>query len=260
MILLKRFWQHARLARDSFRRVREKPEPLEGENLLRWSALRLCEIHDIRLEIEGEFPEGAAVLVCNHQSWIDPFILAAATDSFPISKSEIASWPLVGFCARRFGVQFVRRDSMFDRALALRRALRLLAAGRKVANFPEGTTTEAQMLPFHRGIFGVAKIARVPIVPIHMQFDSPDWFWTGGETFAPALLRVTRRPRTTIKLTLLPPIQPSTMSTAEQLASQAHSLIHSVETSLEAVHDSAASSGVHSARTDAVLSPARSRS
>src|SRR6185436_14021215 len=101
--------------------------------------------------------------VANHLSYLDPIVIGAQIPVAPIAKGEVASWPLIGSVASSLNGIFVDRSSVMSRARALRRAHALLRAGVSILNFPEGTTTDgSRLLPFHRGIFGLAQIARVP--------------------------------------------------------------------------------------------------
>ena len=158
---------------------------------LRSRALRdvlaeLCRVHRIEIDVEGTLPDGPAVLVANHRSYLDPLVIAALSACAPIAKQEVAGWPVVGAGARALGVLFVRRDDPWSGARVLRDALRSLEDGVPVLCFPEGTTTTAQHpLPFHRGVFGVARLAGVPIVPIALGYADPAACWVGDDDFLP---------------------------------------------------------------------------
>jgi 1-acyl-sn-glycerol-3-phosphate acyltransferase len=79
---------------------------------------------------------------------------------------------------------------------ALRSGLRALQKGVSVLGFPEGTTSRDQVLPFQRGLFGLARIARVPMVPIALRYDDPAAAWVGDEWFLPHYVRTAMRPET----------------------------------------------------------------
>nr|MBS0019499.1 1-acyl-sn-glycerol-3-phosphate acyltransferase [Gammaproteobacteria bacterium] len=69
-------------------------------------------------------------------------------------------------------------------AEVLRRSLRVLQQGVSVLNFPEGTTTLGNaVLPFRRGIFGLAPITGVPVIPIALRFEPPGMAWVGNAYF-----------------------------------------------------------------------------
>lgn len=124
--------------------------------------------------IEGleHVPRGGAYLVvANHCSNLDPPFLGWAVGHRTgrvihfMAKDEVRRWPVVGWLARQSGVFFVRRGEG-DRA-AQRQALDLLAAGRPIAVFPEGTRSRDGRLKEGRaGAAMLAMRAAVPVLPV----------------------------------------------------------------------------------------------
>ena len=134
-----------------------------------------------------------AIYVANHLGYYDALVVAQFVPCAPIAKAEVASWPVIGAGGRSLGVIFVRRESPASGAQALLAALRALGAGVSVLNFPEGTTTSGDRLgPFRRGIFGLARLAGVPVVPVRIDFDDPELAWYGPALFLPT---TSARPR-----------------------------------------------------------------
>ena len=113
-------------------------------------------------------------------------------------------------------------------AKVLRAALRILEEGTSILNFPEGTTTEGRMLPFRRGIFGAARIARVPVVPVAVGYESTELYWTGNQTFMPHYWRTARRTSTTAYLNFGEPMAPESSLSAEALAWEASERIRNL--------------------------------
>lgn len=126
----------------------------------------------IRLEGVEHVPRsGAFLVVANHCSQLDPPLLGWATGYQVgrvvhfMAKEEMRHWPVVGWLADRAGVFFVRRGEG-DRP-AQRRALELLAAGRPVGIFPEGTRSRVgRMRGIKPGAALLAIRAGVPILPV----------------------------------------------------------------------------------------------
>lgn len=114
---------------------------------------------------------GPFLLVANHCSQLDPPLLGWAT-GYQIdrivhfmAKEEMRHWPIIGWLADRSGVFFVRRGEG-DRA-AQRLALELLAAGKPVGVFPEGTRSrDGRMRAAKPGAALLAMRAGVPIIPV----------------------------------------------------------------------------------------------
>lgn len=157
---------------------------------------RVLDINGVRVSVRGSVPAGPVVLVCNHLGYLDPIIVGALLPLAAIAKSELSSWPFLGRVSAHVGTLFVRRGSARHGAVVLRRALRRLAAGVPVLNFPEGTTTDGSgpLFPFRRGLFGLARRAGVRVVPVGLRLDPEDAAWVGGAAFLPHYWRMTRRP------------------------------------------------------------------
>jgi lyso-ornithine lipid O-acyltransferase len=158
-------------------------------------ARRVLEVNGVHVAVRGQVPAGPVVLACNHLGYLDPIVVGALLPLAAIAKSELSAWPFLGKVAAHVGTLFVRRGSPHHGAVVLRQALRRLAAGVPVLNFPEGTTTDGTgpLLPFRRGSFGIARRAAVRVVPVALRLDPPDAAWVGGARFLPHYWRMTGR-------------------------------------------------------------------
>lgn len=142
------------------------------------------------IESSGPIPTGPCVLVSNHLSWFDPLVVASRVPVTAIAKSEVSKWPFVGERARALGIVFVDRSKHHGGVKSLLEARRALGQGVSVLNFPEGTTTRGDsILPFRRGVFGLARLLEVPVVPVRLDVD-PALTWVGDDPFLPHLWRV----------------------------------------------------------------------
>jgi 1-acyl-sn-glycerol-3-phosphate acyltransferase len=195
---------------------------LAGSSSLSLAAGRALAIHGLRVEVQGPLPRGPALLVANHLSYLDPLLVASQLPCVPVSKVELASWPLLGPVARRLGVIFVDRRSPGSRGAVLRQAEEVLRRGGQVLNFPEGTTSDGtSVLPFRKGLFGVAQALDVPVVAVALRYR-PRWLaWIGDATFVPHALRVAATERSSARLTFGEPLPPRACATPEALAAAA---------------------------------------
>ena len=218
-----RVGQFAIAALDAIGRARmTRPDVVQRAQRLHATCAEIATIHDLRLGVRGRFPTGPAVIVTNHVGYLDAIAIAASLPCAPIAKSEVAGWPLIGSAADKLGVIFVERDRPWSRVRALRRALAALRAGVSVLNFPEGTTTDGRsLLPFHRGIFGLARLAGVPVVPVVVRC-ARELAWYGNAPFAPHYLRTTRLPSLDIHLDIAHPIDPARCASDDEVAALAH--------------------------------------
>jgi 1-acyl-sn-glycerol-3-phosphate acyltransferase len=164
---------------------------------------KVMRIHGIELQVAGPIPQGPAIIASNHLSYLDPLVLAALVDAVPISKADLLGWPVFGRAARRLGVLFVARSEAHSRRAVMREAEQVLRDGGIVLNFPEGTTTDgSSVLPYKKGLFGVAQELGVPIVPAALVLEPRDLAWIGDDTFVPHYLRLAakRGARAIVKL------------------------------------------------------------
>jgi 1-acyl-sn-glycerol-3-phosphate acyltransferase len=200
----------ARLARD--RGIAARAHRLHA------ACAEIAHVHGLELDIRGEWPSGPAVLVPNHVGYLDAIAVAASLPCVPIAKAEVAGWPVIGTAACRLGAIFVVRDSAWSRVRALRSALAALQAGVPVLNFPEGTTTDGTRLqPFMRGIFGLARLAGVPVVPVAIRCPR-ELAWHGGARFVPHYVKFASTPAPHLRLDVLPAIDATGFASADELA------------------------------------------
>jgi 1-acyl-sn-glycerol-3-phosphate acyltransferase len=186
-------------------------------------------IHGIEVEVSGPLPRRPALLVANHLSYLDPLALATLVDVVPISKADVASWPLIGRAARRLGVLFVARSETRSRREVMRAAEQVLRDGAIVLNFPEGTTTDGSaVLPFRKGLFGVAQALGVPVVPVALAYEPRALAWYGDDTFVPHYVRLATMRGARVVVKLGEPLPPRAYTTPGDLADAAHARIVSL--------------------------------
>jgi len=118
---------------------------------------------------------GAALLVSNHLSHLDVFVLGL-TLSRPLNYVARSSlfFPPLGFLIRSVGGFPIQREGIGTQGL--KETLRRLRAGGIVALFPEGTRTRDGALgPLKQGIAVLASRAGVPIVPAAIAGSFEAW-------------------------------------------------------------------------------------
>ncbi len=114
----------------------------------------------------GEEGPGPYLIVCNHRSSSDPFLMACLP--LPEVVQVINTWtlrlPVWGLAARLAGYLSVNDmpvETFFDRAAGY------LRGGASIATFPEGTRGRDRIMgPFHSTVFRLALQEKVPILPL----------------------------------------------------------------------------------------------
>ena len=163
----------------------------------------------VRLEVRGPCPLPPFFLVSNHLSYMDIPVMLSRLDANFLAKSDIASWPLLGWLARSTGTLFVDRAQRTDLKRVIPEVRAALASGRGVIVFPEGTSTMgAEVLPFRPSIFDVPSRAqvRVSVACVHYSTRLPSppahlsVCWWGTMEFLPHFFELMRLPRLEARL------------------------------------------------------------
>ncbi len=171
-----------------------------GICLLLWTPLlgvvRLCHPHDLRrrgrwmrrfgratarlsplwrFSVEGRPPAdvrtAACVVVANHESSADPFLLSTLPwDMRWVAKEELFRSPLLGRLLRWGGDIPLRRGDGASVRDMMEAARATLAGGLPVMLFPEGTrSADGSLGRFKDGAFQLAVEAGVPILPLAIE-------------------------------------------------------------------------------------------
>jgi 1-acyl-sn-glycerol-3-phosphate acyltransferase len=141
--------------------------------IIKWWSAKLLRILNIVLSVRGEakISSPQVVLVANHISWLDVFVINAAHPSRFIAKSEIADWPVAGSLATNAGTIFIRRAKRTDAAKTNDAIAAQLRQSNTVAIFPEGTTTAGdKLLKFHTSLFEPAVANQATIAPVALRY------------------------------------------------------------------------------------------
>lgn len=149
---------------------------LVPEFLLRFAAWLLAHtFYRIRVVNVEHIPEtGAAVLVCNHVSYVDAVIIMAESPR-PIRfvmDYQIFRWPLLGWLFR--DAKAIPIAPAHEDAALLERAYescaQALANGELVCIFPEGKLTRSgEINGFHHGVAEILRRVPTPVVPMALQ-------------------------------------------------------------------------------------------
>lgn len=112
--------------------------------------------------------QGALLIVSNHLSMADQFLLSASLNRKVVfmAKEELFRPRVLRRLANAFGAFPVRRGGIMDRT-ALQLANQVLDSGQALAMFPEGTRSRtAQLKPAYPGSALIASHNSVPILPV----------------------------------------------------------------------------------------------
>lgn len=136
-------------------------------------ALFLCTFTPFRVSGHEHLAhDRAQIIVANHSSYLDGFIITAALD-IPIHfivKGELAGNLPARILLQRFGVEFVDRFNAGKGIGDVSRIARKSRNGQSIVFFPEGTFTSFPGLqPFRMGAFVTAARSGAAVVPVAIR-------------------------------------------------------------------------------------------
>jgi len=175
-----------------------------------WTA-DLLRILSIELRLAGAAAPHCALLVANHVSWLDVLVINSVCPATFVSKREVGAWPAIGVLLARAGTVMLRRGDARAARNAASAVAGLLGAGRTVAIFPEGTTSDGGgVLPFRPALFQAAVDARRGVHPLSLSYHDArgerctDAAFVGEMNLLQSLRRIALAPRVEARLTILP--------------------------------------------------------
>lgn len=140
----------------------------------RWSA-QLIAICGVTLRLNNlaqAEPASPALIICNHISWLDIFVINSVHACRFVAKSDIRDWPLIGWLCDKSGTIFIARGKQRDVRRIYAGLVRSIHDGERVAFFPEGTTApQGTVLPFHANLFEAAIEAKVPVQAYAIRYS-----------------------------------------------------------------------------------------
>jgi 1-acyl-sn-glycerol-3-phosphate acyltransferase len=142
----------------------------------RYWALKILKASTCPVTLTGQEhidPDAPQILVANHESWFDVFVLAAHIPGRYrfVAKKELEKIPIFGPAIMMCGHITVDRG---DRSAAIesleQAAQQIRSDNSTIVLFPEGTRTRTgDLQKFKKGAFVLAIQARVPIVPVAIR-------------------------------------------------------------------------------------------
>jgi 1-acyl-sn-glycerol-3-phosphate acyltransferase len=121
-------------------------------------------------------PTGPALLVANHQSFLDPVIigLAARRPLTYVARKTLFRNPYFAFVIRSLNAIPIDQDGIGKEGIRI--ILDQLGRGRPVVIFPEGSRTDTgTMLPLRPGVHLLIKRTQAPIVPVGIAGAFDAW-------------------------------------------------------------------------------------
>lgn len=201
-----------------------------------WSGKLLC-IFNVRIDVDGDdalhnLRQG--LIVTNHISWLDVFVLNSVVPMRFVAKSEVRGWPVIGWLCSRAQTLFIERGKARSAARMNVQLVELLHRGECLAIFPEGTTTDGtKVAHFHSSLLQPAIDAKAQVHPIAIRYQNDDGAhstaaaYIDDMSFGASMWNLLRTPRLHVRLMATPPLEAQTMDRRD-LTRTAHERISAV--------------------------------
>ncbi|MES2934283.1 MAG: lysophospholipid acyltransferase family protein [Pseudomonadota bacterium] len=184
-------------------------------SIQRWSK-QLLGICDVRVELKNAVALSVlnhAMIVANHVSWLDIFVINSLQPCRFVAKSSVRNWPLIGWLSAQAGTVYIARGNRADLRRLYEDLIGSMHAGERIAFFPEGTTAgQGNLLPFHANLFEAAIEAKVPIQPYALRYlDAAGAYhaavdFVGEMSFTASMIVILKSRKITAELIMLPAI------------------------------------------------------
>ncbi len=196
-----------------------------------------CVVWGIRVKRTGAVSKAAPLLVIsNHFSYLDVFALGSSMPVRFTPKSEVASWPVIGFFCKITGCIFIDRRP--THTLQNKNHLdEAVKEGSVISLFPEGTTNDGTgLLPFKSSFFSIAQQHNLTVQPVSILYTKLNGEplisdnrhkvgWYGDMEFFPHLITFLRQRSVDVTLVFHDAVQGTEFASRKALAKYCEEVI-----------------------------------
>ncbi len=135
------------------------------------------------------------ILMPNHRSYIDIFIVAGLTPAALVGKAEIKKWPFGKLGAKVTNSILVNRSEIKSMMETMHKIKSSVNQNIPVTLFPEGTTYKGPMTkPFKNGSFKIAADTGISVIPMAIHYKDENDAWVDKDTFIGHFFRQMGKP------------------------------------------------------------------
>ena len=193
--------------------------PLRTSNLKKkvinfWSKmlLSLVRLRVICRGAKNELPAYPFIVVANHISWLDIFVLLSVLPVSFIAKIEIKKWFFLGYLVKMAGTIFIDRNRPKSiREVAKKITEKSLDHKKSYAFFPEGKTSPGKTIQkFHSGLFSLFfENQDLTILPVLIKYKKDDIFtdvcaYVDEMTLLESVFRIIMNPNLSAEVQIMP--------------------------------------------------------
>ncbi|MGQ4596688.1 1-acyl-sn-glycerol-3-phosphate acyltransferase [Nocardia sp. R6R-6] len=181
-------------------------------------------------------PDRGVLVVTGHIGWTDIVALASVQPLGFVARADMLDWPLIGKLAKLMRVIPIERERLRELPGVVTTVGARLAAGERIAVFPEGTTWCGRAYGTMRpALFQAAVDAGVPVQPVRLRYLDRHGVpctvpgFVGVDSFASSARRILRSRGMVAEVVLEPVQQPG--SDRRDLARRCEAAVRGAERS-----------------------------
>jgi 1-acyl-sn-glycerol-3-phosphate acyltransferase len=201
----------------------------------RWSSL-LLKIFKINLVVNNDLKKilykKNYLIVSNHISWIDIFVINSACPVAFVAKQSISKWPILSWLVKASETIFIDRKRISKIKETTKEVENFLKNKGSICIFPEGTSSDgSQLLNFKSNLLQTAINKNISVLPIAIQYFHNQKFCSAPAYYADlslldSIINLIKFNNIEAKLTILTEIE--SISDRKVLAKTAYEKINKV--------------------------------
>ena len=186
----------------------------------------------VRTKTYGTPLKEKTLIVANHISWLDIFVIGKLVPVHFLSKHEVKNMPIFGWIATRAGTLYIKRGHKGSASYASSEITAALNQQHNSLIFAEGTTTDGHIKKFHSRMMQSAIDAHAMVQPIAIFFPvknpvthkteiNPATLFLGETSIAESFDLIARSPHIDAEVHFLEPIH-SKGKTRDEISQHAY--------------------------------------
>lgn len=144
---------------------------------------------DFKVTVIGDLPKGNHLIISNHLSYADIFVIASLLPSVFVTSQDVGRDLVSGTIVRLAGCLLVDRKRFTTLIGDIKEMSILLDKGFNVVLFPEATTSTGNILPFKPALITAAEHGGVPVLSLALRYNNlKKIVYSGTSSLIPHLL------------------------------------------------------------------------
>ena len=204
--------------------------------LIEWWSLRLLKIFNVKLVVNNNLKKILSnknyLIVSNHISWLDIFVINSAYPVTFVAKHSISKWPILNWLVKASETIFIDRKKITKIKETSKEIEDYLESKGSICIFPEGTSTDgSRLLDFKSNLLQTAINKDIEILPVAIQYLHDNKFCSAPAYYNDlslfdSIINLIKLDNIVAKLTILPEIKSS--FDRKVLANKAYAKINKV--------------------------------